>query len=95
MSRIGFVAILLALVIPFVLPQSHQVPCSSFQNIDENFLRANQAKLISDPNAFYAVDMMGDCNLHYIDFATLGPPKNKDSSKFNSPRFNALNVIYI
>ena len=95
MSRIGFVAILLALVIQFVLPQSHLVPCSSFQNIDESFLRANQAKLISDPNAFYAVDMMCDCNLHYIDFATLGPPKNKDSSKFNSPRFNALNVIYI
>ena len=69
------------LYLPFVLPQ--QLPCSSFQHIDEDFLLANQAKLLSDPRSFYAVDMVKDCNMHYIDFANLGPPANKDYGKLH------------
>ena len=66
--------------LPFLLPQ--QLPCSSFQHIDENFLRANQAKLLSDPRSFYAVDMVNDCNMHYIDFERIGPPADKSYGKF-------------
>ena len=72
--------LLCLLCLPFMLP--HQLPCSSFQHIDENFLRANQAKLLLDPRAFFAVDMVNDCNMHYLDFATLGPPMNKDYGKY-------------